>query len=378
MEQEILRANGTYDVLDGWFSRQGVKRPMLVCGRSAERQKIYRYLLEEAPDRLGVEIVRFSDFHPNPLYESVQSGVALFRSRRCDGMIAVGGGSAMDVAKCIKLYTTMEGDGAQGAFLRQTIRPNDIPLLAMPTTAGTGSEATRFAVIYYQGVKQSVTHESSVPGTVLLDADVLKTLPLYHKKATMLDALSHAMESIWSLRSTEESRAWGERAIRGVMAHMDGYLANTDEGNAGMLLAANAAGKAINITQTTAGHAMCYKITSLFGCAHGHAAALCNRVLYPWMVQHMERCADPRGQAHLRGALDLIAAAMGCDGAADGARRFARLFDELGLDVPTATREQFELMKRSVNPERLGNHPIALDMETIDALYHLILNGEEA
>ena len=176
--------------------------------------------------------------------------------------------------------------------------------------------------------------------------------------------------------STEESKGYSRAALQGIIANMDGYLQNIDEGNAGMLLAANTAGKAINITQTTAGHAMCYKITSLFGCAHGHAAALCDRILYPWMVENIDKCIDPRGKAYLAHTLDEIGQAMGCEDGAKGAKKFIEIFDSLELAVPTATDEQFELLKTSVNPVRLKNHPIALDDDTIDALYHDILNGE--
>ena len=93
----------------------------------------------------------------------------------------------------------------------------------------------------------------------------------------MMDAFCHALESFWSVNSTEESRRYSKEAIELVLENMEEYLLNTTDGNAGMLLAANIVGKAINITQTTARHAMCYKITSLFGCAHGHAAVLCDR-----------------------------------------------------------------------------------------------------
>ena len=342
---------------------------MLVCDPSIRFQTALCGHLAEM-ERAGTEIVRFDDFQPNPLYESVVKGVRLFRERGCGGIMAVGGGSAMDVAKCIKLFSNMD---PAVHYLEQTIVPNGIPFLAMPTTAGTGSEATRFAVIYYQGAKQSVAHESCIPGTVLLDPASLKTLPPYQKKATMMDALCHAIESFWSVNSTEESREYSREAIRSVMEHRAGYLANTEEGNAGMLRAANTAGKAINITQTTAGHAMCYKITSLFGAAHGHAAILCVRVLYPWMTAHAEWCTDPRGEAHLRGVLDEIGACLGGTGAEDGARELNRIFEELALPLPEAAEEQIAEMIDSVNPVRLKNNPIQLDREMIGELYHLIL-----
>ena len=228
-------------------------------------------------------------------------------------------------------------------------------------------------MIYYEGKKQSVTHESCIPGAVLFDPGCLRTLPLYQKKATMMDALCHAIESFWSVNSTPQSRDYSREAIRLVMANMDGCLQNTREGNLQMLRAANTAGKAINIAQTTAGHAMCYKITSLFGCAHGHAAALCLRVLFPWTLEHVNRCIDPRGQSFLGDILGEIARAMGCDTPLAAAETLASLFRAMELEVPSAAQAQYEELRTSVNPVRLKNHPIALDEADIDELYHRIL-----
>ena len=375
MEQRIITARDNYIEFDQWIQENGCKKILMVCDGSIWYMDGFNKHLEEV-EKTGVEMIGFRDFQPNPLYESVVKGVELFNDEKCDSIIAVGGGSAMDVAKCIKLYSNLLGDGADGAWLKAEIIPNSIPFIAMPTTAGTGSEATRYAVIYYNDAKQSVTSESFIPSTVLMDPNALKTLPLYQKKATMMDALCHAIESFWSVNSTEKSKEYSRAAIQAVLKHMDGYLANTEEGNAGMLKAAHTAGQAINITQTTAGHAMCYKITSLFHSAHGHAAILCDRVLFPWMAENTDKCTDPRGEEYLKATLDEIGRAMGCKDATEGAEKLRIIFDSLELEVPTATAEQFEILKNSVNPVRLKNHPIALDVDTIDALYHNILNGE--
>lgn len=192
----------------------------------------------------------------------------------------------------------------------------------------------------------------------------------------MMDALCHAIESFWSVNSTNESKVYSKDAIKGIMLNMNGYLANTEEGNAGMLMAAHIAGKAINITQTTAGHAMCYKITSLFGVAHGHAAALCNRILFPWMIKNTDKCIDPRGEVYLKSILAEISETMGCETAEKAAEKLSRLFDSLELEIPTATETQYEELKMSVNPVRLKNHPIKLTIDSIDNLYRNILNGE--
>lgn len=368
VEQRILTAENDYASLDAWLAEAGVTHLFLVCDPSLAFLKRFSEKLDEIESRLPV--VRFSDFQPNPLYESVADGVARFRAAGCDAILAVGGGSAMDVAKCVKLYANL--DPARN-YLEQDIVPNDIPFLAMPTTAGTGSEATRYAVIYYNGAKQSVTHDSIVPSAVLFDPSALETLPSYQRKATMLDALCHAVESFWSVNSTPESRVFSRDAICGVLANLDGYLANTSDGNAGMLLAAHRAGQAINVTQTTAGHAMCYKLTSLFGIAHGHAAALCDRALFPWMLAHADRCCDPRGPETLADAFHGIADAMACPSPETAAAKFKSLVDALDLPIPAATEEQFATLRSSVNPVRLKNHPVVLDLPSIDALYRQIL-----
>ncbi len=367
----IITSENHYMALDQWL--EGKRKAFLVCDTSIS----FLSALTGKLDEIKTPLVRFSDFKPNPLYESVVKGVALFRKEQCDCIMAVGGGSALDVAKCIKLYSEMPGNGTGGEWLRETPIPNQIPFLAMPTTAGTGSEATRYAVIYYNDKKQSITSDSIIPDTVLMDPSVLKTLPLYQKKATMCDALCHAIESFWSVNSTQESRLYSMQAIQGILKHMDGYLSNTEEGNTGMLLAAHSAGKAINITQTTAGHAMCYKITSLFGCAHGHAAMLCDRILYDWMIRHTDLCTDSRGAEYLKKTLNEIGHAMGQQDAQAGAEKLNEIFNCLHLEIPKATVVQFEELKNSVNPVRLKNHPIALNPETIDQLYHKILIGEK-
>lgn len=369
MEQKMI---SDYAELNNWLQENTCKTVLLVCGDSIEYMESLNQHLKMV-ENSGVEFITFKDFQPNPQYENVVNGVELFRREHCDSIIAVGGGSAMDVAKCIKAYASMGGNGDDGEYLKQEIAPNGIPFLAMPTTAGTGSEATRYAVIYFDGKKQSVTSESLIPQTVLMNPAVLKTLPMYQRKATMMDALCHAIESFWSVNSTDESKEYSREAIQNIFIHMNGYLHNTEEGNAGMLIAAHTAGKAINITQTTAGHAMCYKITSLFGYAHGHATILCDRVLYPWMIENTDKCIDSRGQEYLIQVLDEIGRAMGCKDAKEAADKLQKVFLSLDLEVPKVTEEQYQELKTSVNPVRLKNHPITLDDAAIDKLYHEML-----
>ena len=119
---------------------------------------------------------------------------------------------------------------------------------------------------------------------------------------------------------------------------------------------------------------MCYKITSLFGCAHGHAAMLCDRVLFSWMTENTDRCIDPRGEVYLKRILDEIGQALGCENAKAGAEKLKEIFDTLAFEIPAATETQYEELKTSVNPVRLKNHPVMMEEETINKLYHAILH----
>lgn len=369
MEQTILTADNNFFQLDKYIKQHGMKNILLVCGKSFDKLNLSKHLIEFANNR-KIKISKFSDFKPNPDYESVEKGVDVFRKTNCDSIIAVGGGSAMDVAKCIKLYSNMPDTSN---YLNQEIVPNELPFIAVPTTAGTGSEATRFAVIYYKGEKQSVNHESCIPFAVLFDASVLDTLPEYQRKATMMDAFCHAIESFWSVNSTEESKEDSKRTIHLILANYEAYLANNADGNANMLLAANYAGKAINVTQTTAGHAMCYKLTSLYGISHGHAAALCVSVLWRYMISNTKLCIDLRGFKYLEKTFTELAKVMGGNVPSDGVEIFNSILDKLELSKPRVNETDYDILKKSVNPVRLKNNPIQLDENTINYLYHQIL-----
>ena len=365
-EQNVFYVGGDYGEFDEYLRESGAEKILLVCGSSIRYLKINEYF-KQLEEKSGIKIVKFSEFEPNPSYESVVKGVSLFKKEECDLIIAVGGGSAMDVAKCIKLFANMD-HGLN--FLEQKIMPNNIRLFAVPTTAGTGSEATRYAVIYYNGEKQSVSDYSCIPEAVVMDPSVLESLPLYQKKATMLDAMCHALESFWSVNSTPESQNYSKEAIRLILINSRAYLDNDRTGNANMLNASYIAGKAINITQTTAGHAMCYKLTTMYGLAHGHACALCVSKLWPYMLCNIDKCIDPRGQGYLAQVFDRLAEIMGCSNRMEAAERYQYFVDGLELDSPDIkSQSEYDILKSSVNPVRLKNNPVALTEADIEKLY---------
>lgn len=347
-----------------YLKENNIKKILFVCGNSFKKTKMYKELDSKLKND-EIDVFYFSEYTANPQYDSVVNGVKYFKENLCEGIIVAGGGSAIDVAKCIKLFSNMD---TNINYLKQSIVPNDIKLLAIPTTAGTGSESTKYSVIYYDGEKQSITHESSIPQVVLFEPDLLKSLPEYVRKTTMLDALCHAIESFWSVNSNEESKAYSRKAINMIMENMDKYLQNDDNANKKMLMASNISGKAINITQTTAGHAMCYKLTSLYGYAHGHAAALCLSKLFGFMYENMDRCDDIRGRKYLEEILIEVSSCLGGKNISEGIDIFSNILIKLGLDSKI-NRKDIEYLSESVNTVRLKNNPVKLYKEDIRNIY---------
>ena len=346
----------------------GSTKVLLVCDSS------FPFLsIKSDIEQMKLPYVVFDQFKPNPLYEDVCKGVDLFQNEKCDTILAVGGGSSLDVAKCIKLYCQMEKDKL---YLEQEYKDTGVKLIAVPTTAGTGSESTRYAVIYYDGKKQSVTHDSIIPDVAILEPKVLKTLPLYQKKCTMMDALCQGVESWWSVNSTDESKKLSKEVVETIMQWWHEYIFDNTEASAEAIMnAANLAGQAICITQTTAPHAFSYKITSLYKLPHGHAVAIGLPVIWEYMVGNMDKCIDSRGQEYLAGVFKEIAKALGCQNVTDAIVKFRKMIDEMELKNPVAKNreEEMKILSTSVNPVRLKNNPIAIDSQFIWNIYNLIV-----
>ncbi len=303
---------------------------------------------------------------PNPRFEDMVSAAELFKQNNCDFIIGAGGGSPLDSAKMIKLLVTNDVKTA----LTKPMQANDIGFLAVPTTAGTGSEATRYSIFYVnENEKHSVTHEDFLPDFVILDEEFLKTVPPYQRRCTCMDALCHAIESYWNVKSNAESRKYAEKAIRLFVENKKGYLANEKEANRGMLMASYYAGKAINITATTSAHAMCYNITMNCGTAHGHSVSVNLAEIWDYMNSHNEKVNDERGRAFVLDTLDEIGVLLGGRHSKDGVEIFRRLVDEFELYSPKADNAAVLAFAESVNADRLLNNPTTLSSEDITEIY---------
>lgn len=361
MKQEIIINKSPLTAIKEISDRHGICRFMLVCDTAFE-------LLGTFDEYIKIEniAVKFNSFSPNPLYDEVCQGVKLFKAEHCDGIIAIGGGSAIDTAKCIKAFSKMSDDEL---YLNQEFPENNIPFIAIPTTAGTGSESTRYAVVYYKGEKQSVTDNTLIPNYAILDARNLETLPSYQKKCTMLDALSQGIESWWSVNATAESRKISQKAVLLIMSNMNGYLNGDKQSAENMIIASNLGGQAINITQTTAAHAMSYKLTSLYKVPHGRAAFVCLPYVWEYMIE------NSKNNDELKSVFYSIAAALGCKTPLEAVDLLKEINKALfGKENIETNQDDVALLAASVNVTRLKNNPVQLSKDTLAILYFQILD----
>lgn len=348
MAENLLRGAGCLEQLGALLETLDVNRPMLVGGERLSKIFV---------SHTGINLPCFSGYHANPDFSDCNAGAEMFRVNGCDGLVSIGGGSAMDTAKGIKAL--LLADSASDA-LAYRFSEEKIPHVAIPTTAGTGAEATQFAVVYLDGMKHSLSHPALLPDGVVLDPALLETLPDYQKKSCAMDALCQGIESWWAIGATDESRVHAGAAIKGVMGRVRAYMAGDAAAAQDMLLAAFRSGQAIQISRTTAAHAMSYRLTHHFGIAHGHACAVTLPILWELLLN------DPDQQTVLQG----LASVMGLDDPRQGSDLFRGLMLELGLEIPPLTSDDvLEDLTASVNAERLGNHPQKLSQKMLKDVY---------
>jgi len=356
------RGYGSFDNIIDIVRTAGAKKIMIVCGSFLLEKSSH---IQETINKLSADVVYFSDFTPNPVYEDILTGISLYTNEQCEFIISIGGGSTIDVAKCICILENNQ------SVLGMLDKPR-CQHIAVPTTAGTGSEATGFAVIYKEGEKISVEHKALLPDCVILDSCFLETLPLYHKKSSLVDALCQSIESIWAKGATFDSKEYSKKAIRLILNNLKTYLDGDKDSMALILDAANLSGKAINISKTTAAHAMSYKLTSLFSIAHGHAVALCLIPVWNNLLTHQNDAHVH--DAQVLSALDDISDAVGSTSYNEAYERIKEIIDEM-FDRSEFSYDEDEIYKlvKSVNLQRLSNHPVSISKETLADMYREIL-----
>lgn len=355
IDYRLQQIVNSFDEVEKFIRRFKIKHPMVVIDSFLANSWVAKEL------KGYTDPVFYDKFNPNPDYIDIVKAVEVFKAYSCDALISVGGGSALDTAKAVKMFLPLN---AEENYLSQDPVYVNLKHIAVPTTAGTGSESTRYSVIYFNGEKKSLTQDFLIPEVAVLEKKFLTTLPLNQKKATTFDALCHAIESIWSVNSTNESEQYASEAIKMILNNIDDYFCGNENSYDNMLKAANLAGKAINISQTTAAHALSYKLTTLYHIPHGQAVALCLPGVWECLIKKCNNTIGPNDRK-LISAIDLLNELFN----GNALEKFCELIRKYQLAVKLDVKNDLSLLVDSVNVTRLKNFPLQLTKDEIKSIY---------
>ena len=374
MQKSFMETGGLSN-LNGIVNKHGAKKVLIVAGKesfalSGAQEKIKQILN-------NIEIFVFNDFESNPKIEDVIKGIKLVRLKKPDLIVSIGGGSVIDMSKLIRILTPQSDDDYLNYINNPiTLTDKGLPLVAVPTTFGSGSEATHFAVVYIDNKKYSLAHHYVKPDYSIIDAELCYSLPHYASASCGMDALSQAVESYWSIKSTDESKEYAMEAISLINSVLYDAVCGDKKARCIMLKAANLAGKAINISTTTAPHAISYPLSVFFDIPHGHAVSI---ILGSFFVVNSNykdyKVSDPRGIDHLKETMNNLFDIFGAKDAYQCKKNWECLMKKIGLtinlhELGITSNDDKQLILDHVNIQRLSNNPVEI---TNDILSKVLL-----
>ncbi len=290
MPAKVVFKSGAVNDMALLLRNVGVQKVLLVSDPGLTKAGFVT-IIEKVLQIGEIDYKVFDDVEPNPSVETVNKGVDIYHSFPFQGIIALGGGSPMDTAKAIAIKCTNDGNIPDYEGI-DTFRMDPLPVFAVPTTVGTGSEVTPFAVITDRARKYKLTIISPriIPQIAVLDPQLILDLPKNIAASTGLDALTHAIESYVSLFSSPYSDAFAEKAIEIIGRNLRLFVANrkNEEAAGNMLIASLFAGLAFTHARLGNAHAMAHPLGGYYDVPHGVA----NAILLPYIMNY--NCmADP-------------------------------------------------------------------------------------
>ncbi|MDR2132299.1 MAG: iron-containing alcohol dehydrogenase [Clostridiales Family XIII bacterium] len=282
--QEIIFGVGSLKKLPDILKKNKAKKVLLISDRGLEKlgvvEKVSKIVTES-----GLEFESFLDVEANPSCETVDAATALYKDCGATALIALGGGSPMDVAKAVGVLAVYGGSITEYEGAAK-VPGKIVPIIAIPTTAGTGSETTPFVVITdrSKNYKLTVFSYETIPAYALLDPDMITSLPPHIAASTGIDALIHAVESYISKWASPFSDAMGEKAMELIGKNIRPFVSDRSnvEAASAMLQGSMFAGIAFGWARLGNTHAMAHPLGGFFNVPHGVA----NAVLLPTVLEY--------------------------------------------------------------------------------------------
>ena len=282
--QNIIVGKGSLAKLPEVAEKSGGKKAFIISGPHLNKMGIVQSCVDALKAK-GIESSVFTETEGNPSVETVDKATEVFKISGADFIVALGGGSPMDVAKAVGVVARYGGSITEYEGADKV--PGDIiPLIAVPTTAGTGSEVTAFSVItdHSRNYKLTVFSYKLIPSYAILDAKLLTTAPASVAAACGIDAMVHALEAYISTAASPFSDAMAEKALELIGANIRCYVANRGDIEAAenMLVGSLFAGIAFSWARLGDVHAMSHPVSAYFNVPHGVA----NAILLPTIVEY--------------------------------------------------------------------------------------------
>lgn len=319
----------------------GLRRPFVVASRRQCADEHFR-ALQEALDEQDILLSVFSSVEPNPSVETVEKIAAQYRFDRCDCFLVIGGGSPMDAAKAAAARLARPERSLSRLAGLLKVRRRVPPLIAVPTTAGTGSETTIAAVITGSDHhKYAVSDLCLIPRYAILDPTLSAGLPPHITAETGMDALTHAVEAYLSrFYNTGMTRALAESAVVTIFAHLErAYRDGASlEDRAAMLQASFDAGAAFTRASVGNVHAIAHTLGGLYGTPHG----LANAVLLPLVLEDYGAAAYSR--------LARLAGLVGLPGETKEARAKAFIAEIRAMNARMGIPDHFDTIREEDIP----------------------------
>ncbi len=277
--KKIVFGKGSFASLAEHLTELKVSRPLVVLDANLAESG-FGEKLSGLLDKAKIEFVLYDKAAPEPPIELADEGAKLAIRKKCDGVVGIGGGSAMDLAKAIAVLAANKGKAEDYLGLNKVPGPG-LPKIMIPTTAGTGSEVTFTAVFIRKKLKKKEGMNSPYlyPELALLDPELTLTLPPHATAATGIDALCHAIESYTSINASPMSEMMSLEAIRLISDNLRTAVhdGTNIEAREAMLLGSLYAGLGLANAGVTAVHSLSYPLGGKYGISHG----LANTIMLP-------------------------------------------------------------------------------------------------
>lgn len=282
--QNIVFGKSSLKKLPSLLQKSAGGKVLIISDRGLEKVGAVKKVIDIL-DEAGIGHEEFLDIEPNPSIETVKAATTAYKKSKSTGMIALGGGSPMDVAKAAGVLAVYGGEITQyeGA---DKVPGKIVPIIAIPTTAGTGSEVTSFAVITdkARNYKLTVFSYELVPSYAILDPEMIMSLPPSIAAATGMDALVHAIEAYLSKAASPFTDAMAEKAMKLIGKNIRLFVADrsNEEAACSMMIASTFAGVAFAWARLGNVHAMAHPLGGFFNVPHGVA----NAILLPTVLEY--------------------------------------------------------------------------------------------